>query len=301
MSVGLTAADAATKSFPVWANLIGKEPLPSRVLSEVFDTANIPDPVEGPELDPILVSGLETAFADRISETYPSPALVELPELDPSILAQMMDFGVFDEPSQEELALAQSHIDRELAIDAQEQFLEDETWADLFAQTVFQPTVISDPENLRIEGAWRREVFVEFAAMGMVVTENGAGMEPGSFFRTEVASGLPAMAAPLARYLEAALDRAGLDAGVIGECFSVSFLRRLVETEIALIGLDDVPVPGFRAIISSYYHTVTSRLLRRCCDQLDQYERITLSCPQWLQPFVQPCAELHPQIRVEVV
>jgi len=177
-------------------------------------------------------------------------------------------------------------------------YLENRAWRHLFDSVINQPLLFADSESMLVEGASRREIMLEFSPLGGCLWENGAGATPEHWLKTELGCGLTALLAPLASYLRYLMFERGEDPSEVEDCFSVGLLRNLLETGIARVGLADVPVAGIGTVLATYYFEIVSRVVARRCDELASYERITLSAPEWLLPYVVPCQQLHPKIAV---
>lgn len=177
-------------------------------------------------------------------------------------------------------------------------YLEVHSWRMLFESIVSQPVLISDAESTIIETAVRREVYIEFSAFSAKLWENGAGSTPGNWLTCEVACGMPSLLPSLVNYLRYRLHEAGLDRSQVGECFSQSLIRNMLETGIARVGLEDIAVPGLKTILATYYCEVVRKVAAKACDKFDDYEAITLSAPDWLLPYVAAARQLHPSITV---
>lgn len=257
-------------------------------LEEVFDVTPLG------EADILRADQLEDAIAEA-----PEPVELDFEAMSEAILDRLGDALLdmdFDAIGAEVAAAAEAP-----AADAEvdDSYMTTRPWQLLYEGVVRQPVLVTDPASMFVAGARRREVHIEFSAVGARLYENAAGSTAEHFLVSDIACGLPALLPTLVSYLKFALFDAGLDRREVGECFSQSLLRNLLETGIARVGLADIPVPGIGTVMATYYSELVRKVMSRSCAGLDQYDAVTLAAPDWLLPFVGAARHNHPSIRIE--
>lgn len=259
-------------------------------LDDIFDVTPLAD------ADVLHAEALEEAIAEAAE-----PVELDFEAMSDAILDRLGDALLeidFDAIGAEVAAAAEAEASKTEG-ETDDSYMTTRPWQLLYEGVVRQPVLVTDPTSMVVAGAQRREVHIEFSATGARLYENAAGSTAEHFLVSDIACGLPALLPTLVSYLKFALFDAGLDRSHVGECFSQSLLRNLLETGIARVGLADIPVPGIGTVMATYYSELVRKVMSRHCAGLDEYEAVTLMAPDWLLPFVGAARHNHPSIRIE--